>query len=139
VKDMALRISTEPAELDVDRIYKYLSEQSYWARGMARAVFDTALAHSLCFGAYLDDVQVSFARVITDRATSAHLKDVLVFPAYRGRGYGVAIVEAVMSHPDLRHVAFTLRTSDAHGLYERFGFVRESVSEIAMLRPGSFL
>lgn len=134
-----LRISLDPAELDVEQIHKYLSEESYWARGISRAVFDRAIQHSLCFGGYLDGVQVSFARVITDRATFANLKDVIVFPAFRGLGYGVALVQAVMTHPDLLHVLFTLGTNDAHGLYEKFGFIRQSGSETAMYRPGSFI
>jgi GNAT superfamily N-acetyltransferase len=135
----ALRISLETAELNAARIHKYLSEESYWARGLSRAVFDKALQHSLCFGGYLDDIQVAFARVITDRATFANLKDVLVFPEYRGRGYGIAIVQAVVTHPDLLKVAFTLGTNDAHGLYERFGFARQGGSKTAMFRPGSFI
>jgi GNAT superfamily N-acetyltransferase len=129
----------DSADLDVAQIHKYLSEESYWARGLSRAVFDKALQHSLFFGGYLDDIQVCFARVITDRATFANLKDVFVFPAYRGRGYGIAIVQAVMTHPDLLHVLFTLGTNDAHGLYERFGFARQRGSETAMVRPGSFI
>jgi GNAT superfamily N-acetyltransferase len=136
---MALRISLDTAELDVAQIHKYLSEESYWARGLSRAVLDKALQHSLCFGGYLEGIQVSFARVITDRATFANLRDVFVFPAYRGRGYGIAIVQAVMTHPELLHVLFTLETNDAHGLYERFGLVRQKGSETAMFRPGSYV
>ena len=134
-----LRISLDAAEFDVAQIHKYLSEESYWARGLSRAVFDKALRHSLCFGGFLDDTQVAFARVITDRATFANLRDVFVFPAYRGRGYGIATVQAVMTHPELREVLFTLGTNDAHGLYERVGFVRQSGSETAMFRPGSYI
>jgi GNAT superfamily N-acetyltransferase len=134
-----LRISLDTAELNAAQIHKYLSEESYWARGLSRALFDKALQHSMCFGGYLDDVQVSFARVITDRATFANLKDVFVFPEYRGRGYGIATVEAVMSHPDLLQVLFTLGTNDAHELYERFGFARQRGSETAMFRPGSYI
>jgi|HubBroStandDraft_5_1064220.scaffolds.fasta_scaffold307667_1 GNAT superfamily N-acetyltransferase len=137
--ETTLRITLDTAEFDVARIHKYLSEESYWARGLSRAVFDKALWHSLCFGGFLDDTQVSFARVITDRATFANLRDVFVFPAYRGRGYGIAIVQAVMTHPDLQQVLFTLGTNDAHGLYERVGFVRQSGSETAMFRPGSYI
>ena len=136
---MALRISLDPAELDVAQIHKYLSEESYWARGLSRAVLDKALQHSLCFGGYLDGIQVSFARVITGRSTFANLRDVFVFPAYRGRGYGIAIVRAVMTHPELLQVLFTLGTHDAHGLYERFGFVRQKGSETSMFRPGSYI
>lgn len=134
-----LRISLDRTELDVARIHQYLSQESYWARGLSRAVLDKALKHSLCFGGYLNDVQVAFARVVTDRATSAHLKDVFVFPPFRGCGYGLAIVRAVMTHPDLGDAGFTLATNDAHGLYERFGFARQSGSETVMVRPASFL
>jgi GNAT superfamily N-acetyltransferase len=136
---VALRITLDTAQLNAAQIHRYLSEESYWARGLSRAVFDRSLQHSLCFGGYLNDVQVSFARAITDRATFANLKDVFVFPEYRGRGYGKAIVQAVMTHPDLLHVLFTLGTNDAHGLYERFGFVRQKGSETAMFRPGNFI
>jgi GNAT superfamily N-acetyltransferase len=134
-----LRISLDRTELDVARIHQYLSQESYWARGISRAVLDKALKHSLCFGGYLDDVQVAFARAVTDQATFAHLKDVFVLPPYRGRGYGLAIVQAVMAHPDLGNVGFTLATNDAHALYERFGFARQGGSEMVMVRPASFL
>src|SRR5215469_10339622 len=132
-----LRISTDPAELDVDMIHRYLSEESYWAKGITRSV--VALAHSLCFGGYLDQRQVAFARVVTDRATSAHLKDVFVLGEYRGRGYGLAIVEAAVSHPDVRSATITLDTADAHALYRRVGFVARTRIERAMIRPGTFL
>ena len=134
-----LRISTDPAELDVDMIHRYLSEESYWAKGITRSVVERALAHSLCFGGYLDQRQVAFARVVTDRATSAHLKDVFVLDEYRGRGYGLAIVEAAVSHPDVRSATITLDTADAHALYRRFGFVARTRVERAMIRPGTFL
>lgn len=134
-----LRISTDPAELDVMMIHRYLSEESYWAKGISRALVERALAHSLCFGGYLGNRQVAFARIVTDRATSAHLKDVFVLHEYRGRGYGVAIVEAAVSHPDVRSAAITLETADAHDLYRRFGFAARGNVERAMMRPGSFL
>ena len=135
----ALRVSTDPAELDVGMIHQYLSQESYWAAGISRAVMERALKHSLCVGGYLDHAQIAFARVVTDRATFAHLKDVFVLPAYRGRGFGITLMQAVMTHPDLLAATFTLATHDAHTLYEKFGFRRNSDPERAMARPGSFL
>jgi GNAT superfamily N-acetyltransferase len=134
-----LRVSTDPAELDVSMIHRFLSQESYWASGIARTLVEKSIAHSICFGGYIDGQQVAFARVVTDRATFAHLKDVFVLPAFRGRGYGIAITQAVMSHPDLHAVAFTLGTGDAHELYARFGFVPLPAPERSMLRPGTFL
>jgi GNAT superfamily N-acetyltransferase len=135
----ALRVSTDPAELDLGMIHQYLSRESYWAAGISRAVMERALKHSLCFGGYLDHAQIAFARVVTDRATFAHLKDVFVLPAYRGRGFGITLMQAVMTHPDLLAATFTLATHDAHTLYEKFGFRRNPDPERAMARRGSFL
>ncbi len=53
----------------------------------------------------------------------AYLKDVFVLEAFRGRGYGIALVQAIVAHPDLQDVPMILATADAHGLYRRFGFV----------------
>lgn len=134
-----LRISTDPAELDITMIHGFLAEESYWAKGLSRALLERAIAHSLCFGGFVADRQVAFARVVTDAATFAHLKDVFVLPGYRGRGYGIALVESILAHPDLRTVAMTLATADAHELYRRFGFGEFARPDHQMIRPGSFL
>ena len=92
-----------------------------------------SIAHSLCFGGYVEAGQVAFARVISDYATFANLVDVFVLPAHRGRGYSKRLVEAVMAHPDLQGLRrFTLATGDAHGLYGRFGFAAPSRPETLM-------
>ena len=117
------QISTDPAQLDVPLIHQFLSEQSTWAGGMPRALLERAIAHSLCFGMYLDGRQIGFARVVTDRATFANLVDVFVLPGHRGHGYSKRLVAAIVAHPDLQGLRrFTLATGDAHGLYARFGF-----------------
>lgn len=121
--DSSFQISTDLSRLDVSMIYRFLSEQSTWAVGIRRDVVERAIDNSLCFGAYLDGRQVAFARVITDYATFANLVDVFVLPPYRRRGYGKQLVQAVLDHPSLQKLRrFTLATSDAHGLYGRFGF-----------------
>ncbi|HTA65200.1 MAG TPA: GNAT family N-acetyltransferase, partial [Xanthomonadaceae bacterium] len=59
-----LRVSTDPAELDIALIHRFLAEQSSWARGIPRALVETSIDHSLCFGGFLDGAQVAFARVV---------------------------------------------------------------------------
>lgn len=117
-------LSTDPARLDSALIHRFLSEQSYWAKGVPRAVVDRSIEHSICFGVYHDDgAQVAFARVVTDRATFAYLADVFVLPAWRGGGLGKWMVGQVMQHPQLQGLRrFLLATADAHELYARFGF-----------------
>ena len=118
-----LRISTEKSELDLALIHDFLSTGSSWAKGISFDTVRKSIEHSLCFGGYLGQAQVAFARVISDFATFANLVDVFVLPSYRGQGYSKAVVEAVMAHPQLQGLRrFTLATFDAHALYARYGF-----------------
>ena len=117
------RISTEKAELDIQLIHHFLSEQTYWAKGIPIAVVQTSIEHSLCFGGFLGNAQVAFARVISDYATFANLVDVFVLPEHRGKGYSKTLMAAVFAHPHLQGLRrFTLATGDAHGLYAQYGF-----------------
>jgi predicted N-acetyltransferase YhbS len=53
----------------------------------------------------------------------------------RGRKLGEKLVEFAIAHPDLRHIRrFMLATSDAHGLYAKFGFTPLSRPERIMER-----
>ena len=118
-------ISTDPARLDAGLIYRWLSEDSYWARGRSRDTQDRAVAASLNFGAYQEGsgVQVGYARVVTDLATFGWLCDVYIDRAVRGQGLGTALVIAARDHLapfGLRRVM--LATSDAHGVYAKLGF-----------------
>lgn len=118
-----LRLSADPAEMDVDAIHAYLSGESYWAAGIPREVVERAVRNSLCFGIFDGDAQVAFARVITDRATYAYLADVYVLRPYRGRGLSKWMMEAALAHPELQGLRrWQLVTKDAQGLYARFGF-----------------
>jgi GNAT superfamily N-acetyltransferase len=117
-------VSTDDSLLDIDFVHRYLSEDSYWAKGVPRDVFEKAITNSLNFGLYDGARQIGFARAITDRAWFAYIADVFVDETYRGRGLGKMIMEAVTSHPDLNGIRrLMLGTADAHGLYEQFEFV----------------
>jgi GNAT superfamily N-acetyltransferase len=118
-------VSTDPERVDVDLVHRFLSRESYWARGVDRATVERSLRNSLVFGVYRGEEQVGFARVVTDRATFAWLADVFVLPEHRGQGLSKRLMRAVAGHPDLKGLRFfLLKTSDAHGLYHQFGFER---------------
>lgn len=120
---LALEFDCDPARLERDMIYHYLSQQSYWAAGLPRAVFERSLAGSLCFGVYVAGKQVGFARMITDQATFAYLADVFVLPDWRGRGISKALLAHITAYPVLQNLRrMLLATADAHGLYAQFGF-----------------
>jgi GNAT superfamily N-acetyltransferase len=133
--DSSFQVSTDRTRLDVPMIYRFLSENSTWAVGISLPIVESAIENSLCFGGYLDGRQVAFARVITDYATNANLVDVFVVPEYRGRGYAKQLVRVIIEHPSLQNLRrFTLHTSNAHGLYERFGFKPAQSPETYMER-----
>ena len=116
-------VSTDPADLDRDAVFRYLHDEAYWSKGVSRETFDRALDNSLNFTALRGSTVVGFARVVTDRATFAWLCDVFVLPEHRGRGVSRRLMDAVMTHPELAGLRnFLLATRDAHGLYEKFGF-----------------
>ena len=116
-------ISTDPTRLDRTMIHRFLSEESYWARRIPVEVVNRSIDHSLNFGIYKKGAQIGFARVVTDRATFAFIRDVFILTDSRGRGLGTWLMEVVMEHPDLARLRrVMLATRDAAGLYERLGF-----------------
>jgi GNAT superfamily N-acetyltransferase len=118
-----IEISTDRGRLDVAMIHAFLANDSYWVPGISRLSVEKCIKHSLCFGAYTDNRQIAFARVVTDYVRYAHLLDVFVLPEFRGRGISKLLMSNILSHPELRTILrYTLGTQDAHGLYAQFGF-----------------
>jgi len=116
-------ISTDPARLDLDVIYNFLTN-CYWAKGIPREVVARSIEHALCFGVYDGSgAQVGFARVVSDFATVAYLGDVFVLESHRGRGLSKWMMECILQHPALQNLRrWILLTRDAHELYKKFGF-----------------
>ncbi|MFQ4146499.1 GNAT family N-acetyltransferase [Chlorogloeopsis sp. ULAP02] len=127
-------ISTDQTKLDTRMIHAFL-KNSYWAENIPLAVVEKAIQNSLCFGLYESNKQVGFARVITDYATSALLKDVFILEPYRGQGLGKWFVEFILEYSELQDVQrWLLGTKDAHGLYRRYGFKNLTEPERIMMR-----
>lgn len=117
-----LVISTDPSLLDVPFIHGFLST-SYWAKGRSLEDMETIIRHSLNFGAYLDDQQIGYARVVTDFVQFAYLLDVFIAPNQQGKGYSKQLMTHLLNAPELKRVkVWRLATTDAHALYKQFGF-----------------
>ena len=130
-----LELDDDPARIDREAVFAFLSQQSYWARERTRAELDTTLdTAARVVGLYDGDQLVGFARVLSDRVNIAHLADVYVLPAYRGRGLGVELIRETIDNGPLSHLRWLLHTADAHQLYRRFGF--DAPDAAFMTRPG---
>jgi GNAT superfamily N-acetyltransferase len=116
-------LSTDRDRVDMDRVYRFLAEESYWAQGMSRELIIRSIKGAITLGIYTKDRQVGFARVVTDCARFAYLLDVFIDRDHRGRGLGTWLAEMVQTHPDLVGVGrWLLTTADAHQVYERAGW-----------------
>lgn len=117
-----IEVSTDKSKLDVPFLQHFLKD-IYWAAGRTMEEVQTTIDHSFCFGIYLNDKQIGFARVITDYIVFAYVMDVFIDETHRGKGYSSMLVNAMLKEPQLQQVKiWRLATSDAHFLYEKFGF-----------------
>lgn len=131
--------SSDPDLIDRERVHRWLSEESYWARGRTRATQDAAIDASRNFGVYRTETgaQVAYARVVTDGVTFAWLCDVFVDAGERGQGLGKMLVRGVTGHLAPLGLRRTLlATADAHGLYAAYGFAPLAAPEQMMAIAG---
>ncbi len=129
-----IEISTDKNKLQIEVIHQFLTE-TYWAKGRTTDEVKKTIEHCLCFGLYLDGNQIGFARIATDYTVFAYLMDVFVLPEHRGKGYSKQLMKAINENPQLQSCkVWMLKTSDAHGLYQQFGYTELKHPEKVMER-----
>ncbi|WP_034041778.1 GNAT family N-acetyltransferase [Wocania ichthyoenteri] len=117
-----INISTDKNKLQIDVIHRFLTT-TYWAKGRTIEEIKASIAHSFCFGVYIEEKQIGFARVATDYVVFAYVMDVFILPEYRGKGYSKQLMKAINEEPKLQSCkVWMLKTSDAHKLYKQFGY-----------------
>lgn len=128
-KNDGFTISTDKSLLDTEVIHNFLSNESYWAKGIPKELVEASIENStLCYGVYNKNpkngpaVQVGFARVVSDLVRFSWLGDVFILPEYRGRGLSKWLMSVITEHPKLKGSSFQLATKDAHSLYAQYGF-----------------
>lgn len=116
-------IKTGKENMDLRVIHRFLSEDSYWAKGISYTLVERSLENSFCTGAFVDGSQAGFVRVITDYYTFGWFADVFVLPAYRGQNISKKMLSHILEQPWSKRLRRKmLNTSDAHGLYSQFQF-----------------
>src|SRR5579875_905596 len=99
---MAYEVSTDPARIDRDWVWRMLSTEAYWMRWRTRADVEAQLDGAWrLVGAYArgTGAQVAFARAFSDGIAHAYLSDVIVDPAHRARGLGLRVIAAMIDDP----------------------------------------
>ena len=96
-------ISTDKSRLDINLIHKFLST-SYWAEGRSIEEVNNSIEHSYCFGVYLSNQQIGFARVVSDFTIFAYLMDVFILEEYRGNEYSKVLLNKIFDDEKLPRV-----------------------------------
>jgi GNAT superfamily N-acetyltransferase len=135
--DGGYELDDDRERLDVDVVHDYLCDVSYWAAGRSRGTVERLVREATrIVGLYRDEQTIGFCRVVSDEVTFAFLFDVFVLEEHRGRGLGVELVREAVELGPHADLTWHLGTSDAHGLYERFGFGPPD-AERQMMRRGT--
>lgn len=111
--------------MDFERVHAWLAA-TYWTPGIARETVERAARHSaMVIGTFnADDIQIGYARIVSDNTRFAYLCDVIVDDAHRCGGIGRAMVRHLLEHPEFATVrTWTLATRDAHTVYAPLGFL----------------
>lgn len=117
-----ISVSADKNKLDIPFILNELKQVS-WLAPKTQDEVQTVIDASFCFGIYLEDKQIGFCRVITDYVVFAYVMDVFITAKHRGKGYASVLINTLLSEPKLQNVKlWRLATSNAHFLYQKFGF-----------------
>ncbi|HXH36440.1 MAG TPA: GNAT family N-acetyltransferase [Plantibacter sp.] len=136
---MSYTVDDSRDRIDADAVWGAL-RGAYWAKWRSREDVETQIRGAWrVIGVYDEETgeQVGFARAVSDGLGFAYLADVIVVEAHRGHGLGKRIVQAMIEDGPGAHFRWTLFTSDAHGLYEQFGFAEPD--RTALVRPAAAL
>lgn len=121
MEDLLLKSGKE--NMDVKAIHRFLTEESYWAKGISFELVDKSLENSFCIGAFIGSEQVGFGRVITDYYTFGWFADFYVLPGHRGKGISKKMLAHIIDQPWSKRLRRKmLNTRDGHSLYRQFGF-----------------
>jgi ribosomal protein S18 acetylase RimI-like enzyme len=130
-KDNSYFLSNEKSLLQVDRIYYFLKNHSYWANHRTLESIITGIDYSYCIGIYFRDAwssfaiesQIGFARVVTDYTTFAYLCDVYIEEYHRNKGLATWMLTNIFEDPAFTPIQkWLLDTRDTQALYSKFGF-----------------
>lgn len=116
-------IDDDPARVDLDVVWSFLSCEAYWGRWRTREdVVRQVRSAWRVVGVYQGQEMVGFARAVSDGLALAYLADVFVLRPHRARGLGRRLISTMIEDGPGAGFRWLLHTSDARRLYGEFGF-----------------
>ena len=118
-------LDDDGARIDRRAVHRFISEDSYWAKGRERETMDGLIERAARnVGLYAPDGSLAgYSRTVdAPDAFLVYLADVFVLPDHRGRGLGMDLVRFTVDEGPYAARRWVLHTADAHGLYEKLGF-----------------
>jgi GNAT superfamily N-acetyltransferase len=109
-------VTSDQSRIDITAVHDYLSNESYWAKGVPIEVVRKSIENSVSF-AVLDPQ----GKLAGFAATFAYLADVFILEAHRGKGLSKFLMQEILAHPELQGLRrWMLITRDAHKLYSAY-------------------
>jgi hypothetical protein len=128
-------ISDDQSRVQVEAVAGLLAK-TFWGHRRPREVVEKLIQTSMCFSLLRQQEQVGFARVVSDYSVFSWLSDVVLKEGCRGRGLGRWLVECILNHPQISGTQFVLQTTEAAGLYKKFGF--QGNEKLMTRKPGGW-
>ena len=127
-------ICDDRSSINVDAVFELLNA-CHWAKHRSVQTIALTIENSLCFGLFAEDIQIGFARVLTDYATYAVILDMIVKERYRGKGLGKWLMNVITCHPSIQTIRQILWTSNASAFYAQFGFSQVQDKPLVLVKP----
>lgn len=124
----------DKGKINLNAVHNLL-KQSHWAQNRPLEIIAKSIETSLCFSIYHNDVQIGFARVISDYAVYSLISDVIIDEKYRGNGLGKKFINFISNHPYIKDTSKVLWTRYAENLYLQCDFKEENHYKFLFKRP----
>ena len=131
--------------MDQEKVTTLLQNTS-WAKDRTQDEIKKSMECSCPYGLFLksdktgienkakQDIQIGFARVLTDQTTTFYLMDVIIEETYQNQGYGTMLMDKIMK--DVGHLYGILHTKEAADFYKKYGFQEVGSLESEKQEPG---
>jgi len=112
--------------MDFEKVTEMLSKTVWSPKIKIDDVKTGAENSALVVGAFYSNIQVGYARVVSDIIKFAYIADVYVDENYRHNGIATKMMKHILSHESMKRIYRWYLRSAADELYKKIGFVPDT-------------